>query len=45
MSSHPDFSVESIDSPLAHEKKQYGLQFLPDTAYGAGFYICKLKRI
>lgn len=42
---HPDFSVESIDSPLAHEKKQYGLQFLPDEAFGAGFYICKLKRI
>ena len=42
---HPDFSVEEIDSPLAHEKKQYGLQFLPDTAYGAGCYVCKLKRI
>ncbi len=42
---HPDFSVEEIDSPLAHEKKKYGLQFLPDEAFGAGFYICKLKRI
>ena len=45
LKSHPEFVVESIDSPLTHEKKKYGLQFLPDTAYGAGFYICKLKRI
>ena len=42
---HPEFVVESIDSPLTHEKKQYGLQFLPDTAFGAGFYVCKLKRV
>ena len=45
LKAHPDFSVESIDSPLAYERKKYGLQFLPDTAYGAGFYVCKLKRI
>ena len=42
LKSHPEFSVEELDSPLAHDKKKYGLQFLPDTAYGAGFYICKL---
>ncbi|MBQ9118247.1 MAG: hypothetical protein IJY11_03485 [Clostridia bacterium] len=39
------FEVEKIDSPLAHDKKKFGLQFLPDTAYGAGFYVCKLRRI
>ena len=38
------YEVQKIDSPLAHDKKKYGLQFLPDTAYGAGFYICKLVR-
>ncbi len=42
---NPDFTVQEISSPLAHEKKKYGLQFLPDTAYGAGFYICKMKRL
>lgn len=42
---HPEYTVESIDSPLAHDKKKFGLQFLPDTAYGAGFYVCKLKRV
>ena len=42
LKSHPEFSVEELDSPLAHDKKKYGLQFLPDTAYGAGFYVCKL---
>ena len=44
LKTHPEFSVESIDSPLCHDKKKYGLQFLPDKAYGAGFYICKMQR-
>ena len=39
------FVVEKTDSPLCHDKKKYGLQFLPDTAFGAGFYVCKLRRI
>lgn len=42
---HAGFVVEEIDSPLPHEKKKLGLQFLPDTAFGAGFFICKLKRV
>ncbi len=41
---NPQFVVEKIDSPLIHEKKEYGLQFLPDRAYGAGFYVCKLRK-
>ncbi len=41
---NPNFTVEELDSPLAHEKKKYGLQFLPDRAFGAGFYVCKLVR-
>ena len=41
---NPAFCVAELDSPLAHDKKKYGLQFLPDTAYGAGFYVCKLVR-
>ncbi len=44
LKTHADFTVERIDSPLAHEKKRCGLQFLPDTAYGAGFYVCKMRR-
>ncbi len=44
LKAHPEFSVEEIDSPLPHEKKKYGLQFLPDRAYGAGFYVCKLRK-
>lgn len=44
LSAHPDFERVDIDSPLCHDKKRYGLQFLPDTAYGAGFYIAKLIR-
>ena len=44
LKSHPDFSVLPADSPLSHEKKKYGLQFLPDRAFGAGFYAAKLMR-
>ena len=39
-----NFTVEEIDSPLPHDKKKYGLQFLPDTAFGAGFYVARLQR-
>ncbi len=39
-----DFEIEPLESPLSHERKRYGLQFLPDTAHGAGFYVAKLKR-
>ncbi|MFR2945051.1 MAG: hypothetical protein ACLTKZ_07560, partial [Lachnospiraceae bacterium] len=42
LAAHPDFCAETIDSPLPHEKKKYGLQFLPDTASGAGFYVCAM---
>lgn len=42
---NPGFVLENIDSPLAHDKKKYGLQFLPDTAFGAGFYVCKMRRV
>ncbi|MBQ7369867.1 MAG: methyltransferase domain-containing protein [Clostridia bacterium] len=41
---HTEFVLEELDSPLAHEKKKYGLQFLPDTAYGAGFYVAKFSK-
>ena len=41
---HPAFEIERADCPLPHEKTQFGLQFLPDTAYGAGFYVCKMRR-
>lgn len=41
---HPEFTVERLQSPLSHERKRYGLQFLPDTAYGAGFYVAKMTK-
>ena len=44
LQSEQGFAVATIDSPLAHDKKKFGLQFLPDTAYGAGFYVCKLRK-
>ena len=44
LKNHPEYTVEQIDSPLGHEKKKFGLQFLPDVAYGAGFYVAKLRK-
>lgn len=41
---HPEFTLEEISSPLAHDKKKFGLQFLPDKAFGAGFYVACLKK-
>ncbi len=41
---NPQFEAVEIDSPLFHDKKKYGLQFLPDTAFGAGFYVCKMVK-
>ena len=44
LKAYSDFQAVEITSPLDSLKTQYGLQFLPDTAFGAGFYVCKLKR-
>ncbi len=44
LKNNPEYEVQEIQSPLAHESKKYGLQFLPDTAFGAGFYVCRLVR-
>ncbi|MDE6410934.1 MAG: hypothetical protein K2L02_00150 [Clostridia bacterium] len=44
LKTHSAFEAVEITSPLDHMKKRYGLQFLPDTAFGAGFYVCKLRR-
>ncbi len=44
LAEHSAFSIEKIGSPLMHEITEFGLQFLPDTAFGAGFYIAKMRR-
>ncbi|MBP5242307.1 MAG: hypothetical protein J6Z36_01280 [Clostridia bacterium] len=44
LKNNPDFTVERTENPLPHEKTEYGLQFLPDKAFGAGFYFCKLRK-
>ncbi len=41
---NPAFSLCRADSPLDHTETACGLQFLPDTAFGAGFYVAKMKR-
>ena len=44
LKAHGEFCVERTENPLPHEETEYGLQFLPDRAFGAGFYFCKLRK-
>lgn len=39
-----DFILEKSESPLAHEQKKCGLQFLPDVS-GGGFFFAKMKKV
>ena len=39
------FKVEEIGSNLNHMPTKYGIQFLPDISFGAGFYISKLRKL
>lgn len=41
---HGEYELCEASSPLPHAKKEYGLQFLPDEAFGAGFYVAKMRR-
>lgn len=45
LSSRRDFAEIKLTSPFPFMQKEYGLQFLPHLSCGAGFYICKLKKI
>ena len=40
-----NFEIVEIDCPLKGIKKNFGLQFLPELSLGAGFYVCKMKRV
>lgn len=44
LSENGSFEVEEVTSPLAHEKTPFGLRFLPDKAFGAGFFVSKMRR-
>ncbi len=44
LKAHSEFAREEIISPLDHVKTKFGLQFLPDKAFGAGFYVSKMRR-
>lgn len=44
LSENPAFEAVEADCPLPHERTAFGLQFLPDTAFGAGFYVAKMRK-
>lgn len=39
-----EFVCEKAESPLAHVRKEFGIQFLPHLSMGAGFYVAKMRR-
>ena len=39
------FAVQQINCSLDSLKTEYGLQFLPQISQGAGFYVCKIKKL
>lgn len=43
LSGTEEFELCGLTSPLAHERKRCGLQFLPDVS-GGGFFIAKLQK-
>lgn len=45
LKAHPAFEAERAECPLPHEETPFGLQFLPDTAFGAGFYVSKMRKV
>ena len=45
LAAHPEFELLAAESPLDHIRTACGIQFLPDTAFGAGFYIAKMRRL
>lgn len=44
LKAHPEFQVVRLEGKLPYERKKYGLQYLPDEAFGAGFYVCQLQK-
>ena len=44
LKTHPEFESLPAESPLPFARKAYGLQFLPDEAFGAGFYVAVMRR-
>ena len=45
LSENDGFTEEPIDSPLAHERIGRGINFFPDESFGAGFFVCRMKRV
>ncbi|MBO7368909.1 MAG: RsmB/NOP family class I SAM-dependent RNA methyltransferase, partial [Clostridia bacterium] len=45
LNANDGFKVEKIESPLYSVQKKYGLQFLPQLSFGAGFYCARLLRV
>ncbi len=40
-----EFEVQKIDCKLNGMSTKFGMQFLPNLSMGAGFYVCKLKKV
>ncbi len=45
LSNNNNFVIEEISSPLNNCRTEFGLQFLPNISSGAGFYVCKMRKL
>ena len=45
LNAHQDYELCVPNSPLAHRRTRYGVQFLPHISLGAGFYLTAFKRL
>ena len=44
LQNHKEYSLDIPDSPLAHRKTKFGLQFLPHISLGAGFFVTSFNK-
>ena len=42
---HPEYALNTVNSPLEHRATKYGLQFLPHISLGAGFFVTAFKKL
>lgn len=45
LSLHPEYALNTVNSPLKHRTTKYGLQFLPHISLGAGFFVTAFKKL
>lgn len=45
LNENKDFEAVEVSSELGHKQMKVGVSFLPNLSFGAGFYLCKFKKV